>query len=1450
MLAALLDSIPELGTRPLARPGGAMMDSRPPAPDPFHKGATISINQPVGSLSISPSSRDVCLASRKGLYILDLANLESAPRFVPQGGTWQIADVQWSPHAVTDNLILSTSCQKLLVWDLAAQVALNRSIDEAHERAITDINWAALNPNMLATVGMDAAVRAWDLRHDCKRPAVRLSAWGAAGTQVKWNRLNEYVLATAHHREVLLWDTRKGSVPFEIVEAHQSKIYGIDWDRVEPHKLVTCSLDKTIKYWSIPSLSGGRDGSYCPYSYEKISTNYPVWRARHLPFGEGILALPQRGETALEMFGIGGDTPLERFEGSTGVVKEFVWRIRGGTDLDVEDREFQLVTWSKDRKLRIWNVTREMTEKAGYKAGTPIPYRSTRRGAKNRTFTTIPGGDTRSNAVGLGQQGALSTSPVLNLGIPVGPSGIGRQRLMAHTQREPGMTRGGGQARKMDQLEWLTKVVRTDTHATKADSIKAESTTGSRTPDVSDRDSLGSRSRSLTKREPLRPLSTSTRTPSRVRGERMEGKEEFMSLKEEVLLAHKRFPKSKVNFERLDLIQRKLTMSLNGPWANGNRAAFVRIHWSYPENYPYANEIPTFELERNATVSQITRQRVVSTIKEIRAKNRQCLASVTEFLLGYHERTGRLALEEDSGSDNDGIDVTVPMLIRTTGAVFGPNGQLACFFPKQTILPRARTSLSRSPSGQHDSIQSPLMRAISALSKLENPHKPAVSLRFRRRREKAMLGLVQQRSLLTLRNASNLTGEPDMTLAMHYTTTMPENNFHLAVDGHRLDHADVWQTVHGILADPPPPYSDLPKMSAHTSAPHERMLWELDMERKRRVLDDVFERLMAASDIQLLALVACMLVEYDKVAPPPPPAIEEIIQKSPERGYFVLPGPDRRSSSHTNSTPPASAGPSSTGPGSFRTSGWSQILMNPSSISLRGMSLTPRDRSSFEISNRASVGSIDEGSSNFAVSMSPARRMNIPPRRQNSATSAGSLVFQSPRRLDRRESGGRDTMSRDSRARPLSGTIESPPSTAVPNTPSRLSNSRNASEPSSDGSAGPGGVRNKVSFGGASPLRRAYARATLPPIPQRRPTCSVRIDLNMDELPTALPSLMRAELRPQAELWKLAYADLLLRAGLVGKRAALLQYQFTTVEGPSVAAASGDLPQQELVFATVCRFCGQHALQPDEVRCGSCTRFKEAPLCAVCRMPIKGLATTCTTCTHTSHTTCLRDVMRSTTDHCPSCTCRCLAERGLSGAFSTTPKTAVTEMAYFPPFLRNSLGTASPTRLEFDGPQFSEFVRVGDLDGVEAEPVERASSAAAGPAGPGQEPEQDRWWREPGAGVVNYLKHLRTDPPALTPPEDAGPRGSRLRTSTGALDLADDDVEAGVGIQNLARRATFTSTGMSGTYGSSASASGASAGGGPGPGAGAGGALELDAGEEEAPRSRIKTFGREGLLGW
>lgn len=84
-------------------------------------------------MSISPTSRDIVLAayvvtfvrisfcpindviSRRGLFIIDLESRFSIPRFLPQGGTWDVADVQWNPHPSHAQYIVSTSAEKLFV---------------------------------------------------------------------------------------------------------------------------------------------------------------------------------------------------------------------------------------------------------------------------------------------------------------------------------------------------------------------------------------------------------------------------------------------------------------------------------------------------------------------------------------------------------------------------------------------------------------------------------------------------------------------------------------------------------------------------------------------------------------------------------------------------------------------------------------------------------------------------------------------------------------------------------------------------------------------------------------------------------------------------------------------------------------------------------------------------------------------------------------------------------------------------------------------------------------------------------------------------------------------------------------------------------------------------------------------------------------------------------------
>ncbi|KAJ3839635.1 hypothetical protein F5878DRAFT_109415 [Lentinula raphanica] len=308
-------------------------------------------------MSISPWSRDVVLAARRGLFIIDLEAPFEVPRFLPQGGTWDVADVQWNPHPSRAEYIVSTSSEKLLIWNLNMSGKTSiQHILHAHYRAITDINWHTSERDTVVSTGIDSWVWAWDMREP-RRPIFGLSAFRSPGTQVKWNRQNPHILASSHADEVLIWDRRKGSLPVTPIPAHTSRIYGIDWSQSDPTEIVTCSLDKTIRVWD----------SRTALNKTTIRTSYPVWRARSLPFGRGILSLAQRGETALEMFSLQNqgsalsvpDLPVDSFHGHTDVVKEFVWR-RGSNDV------FQLITWSKDRTLRFWPVDFDMMQKVGY----------------------------------------------------------------------------------------------------------------------------------------------------------------------------------------------------------------------------------------------------------------------------------------------------------------------------------------------------------------------------------------------------------------------------------------------------------------------------------------------------------------------------------------------------------------------------------------------------------------------------------------------------------------------------------------------------------------------------------------------------------------------------------------------------------------------------------------------------------------------------------------------------------------------------------------------------------------------------------------------------------------------------------------------------------------------------------------------------------------------------
>ncbi|KAA1477857.1 hypothetical protein DENSPDRAFT_829305 [Dentipellis sp. KUC8613] len=719
------------------------------------------VGDAVGNMSISPSYRDVVLAARKGLFIIDLEAPLEVPRFLPQGGTWDVADVQWNPHPARSEYVVSTSSEKLLIWNLllAGQTSIQHVL-HSHYRAITDINWHTKDPDIVVSTGIDSWLWAWDLR-TTNKPVMGFCAFNAGGTQVKWNRQDGNVLASSHMNEVLIWDRRKGSVPVQRIEAHTAKIYGIDWAHNSSREIVTCSLDKTIKVWDVQGISGGNatdsfrhplDASSlapqkCTYEPRTvINTTYPVWRARDLPFGKGVLSLPQRGENALELWTHGPNqpaplVPVEVFEGHTDTVKEFVWR-RGGEDWS----EFQLITWSKDKTLRFWPMDPDAMARAGQPPGTRVPPRAQGYGDQKFSFHTPPEEREARPALSapVGHRGILAevraAAPTTQ---HISRRAQSEQELtptvtsapMASARKGGTMSRGNvaGRPAQMDMFTWISNVKVND----KARDGSSGTGSGQESGNVS---RMGSRSRA-TSREPglstiPGSLGAGRRSDSRTR---WDDEGEGQSLKDEITSVLHKLSTSKIKLEKHDLTKKRtFTLGLHGPWGESS-SVFIRITFTFPKDYPQAMHpggTPIIDLEHTSLISMRNRAFILRRLRAIRENRRPCLEACLRFLIfgneDEHERMPvRMGFESSSEEDDDSVvrkgrstDVVIlhndkniaeP---RTSQGVFGPNGELVCFNrapPRIVRNPMHEFSASTSPSGGARSASIPRLFQSPAL---------------------------------------------------------------------------------------------------------------------------------------------------------------------------------------------------------------------------------------------------------------------------------------------------------------------------------------------------------------------------------------------------------------------------------------------------------------------------------------------------------------------------------------------------------------------------------------------------------------------------------------------------------------------------------------------------------------------------------------------------------------
>ena len=709
----------------------------------FDADGTIHVDGLVGSATISPSGRDIALASPEGLAIIDLDSPYNPPRRLSSHGSpWLVVDVQWSPFAARDYWVASTANHRCLVWNLnlredSATGAIEHSL-QGHSRAITDINFSAHHPDILATCAVDGYVHCWDLRKP-RQPVLTFCDWLAGATQVKYNRQDPNILASSHDRWLHIWDERKPSMPLKSISAHTSKIYGLDWNRTSSTSLVTCSLDKSMKFWDYETSDEPE---------RIIQADFPVWRARYSPFGWGLLAMPQNDHGHLYLYDtrLGEDDPrdgpvhpVKMFPGPPNYkAKEFLWRSRGGiTDDGIDNREFQLVSWGEDNELRLHRVDPEILESVGHIKGGPAQkkYNVTRKGAVYKTFRTVD-------------------------------DGTNSQRRMA-TMSDPRPDSRGGQYRRNLHLSAMSSSYSRPgtSQAWRGPSMKAKSATGK--PNDRNRDQLGWMKGITMSRKKSGVLGTPPRKESKdlsLFGPGFHDNHwgEPETLQEEIIRVNQQLPN--VHWDNVDMDKLTLKASLEGPWGVDGNTIYIKVNVDIPHNYPKSKP-PKFLIEKQALMSDKTFKKLDREVQQLAAqfskRKQNCLEVIFSYFLGETDLSSSDSFfknvkdldddldglaDESSSEDEDDIpaggSITMSQELMTAsteldatlapanrlaippdpcrcGARFSNDGKLICFFPSKEE--RARSLFSPSDSYKDRSKDEPTFAGFGRLQADSTP---------------------------------------------------------------------------------------------------------------------------------------------------------------------------------------------------------------------------------------------------------------------------------------------------------------------------------------------------------------------------------------------------------------------------------------------------------------------------------------------------------------------------------------------------------------------------------------------------------------------------------------------------------------------------------------------------------------------------------------------------------
>ncbi|RHY91797.1 hypothetical protein DYB35_005362 [Aphanomyces astaci] len=242
----------------------------------IHSNISVKYDVNASALSVDATGSVGVLAGRKGLYVIDLESPYQPARTLHHQTKWDVTVVKCNPHVLYKGVVASTSNHNTLLWNIDYNTSSHvgggvlsshqplMSTLRAHTRPVSDVAWSPSEPTVLASSSADTTTHLWDIRTP-RKPAQSLCAFTTSATQVEWNRLDAFSLATAHAGEV-----------FDFV-GHKDLVKGFAWRHQEADhgnptgvfQLISWSKQQELRMWKVDMalLEGcGLAKSYPPTS--------------------------------------------------------------------------------------------------------------------------------------------------------------------------------------------------------------------------------------------------------------------------------------------------------------------------------------------------------------------------------------------------------------------------------------------------------------------------------------------------------------------------------------------------------------------------------------------------------------------------------------------------------------------------------------------------------------------------------------------------------------------------------------------------------------------------------------------------------------------------------------------------------------------------------------------------------------------------------------------------------------------------------------------------------------------------------------------------------------------------------------------------------------------------------------------------------------------------------